>query len=138
MPGPEGQIEIPFVPAHKRQTLSNPQNYEIKDDTIVVVGQAGARQRKRKRDKARAIPPTPQSKSGTRLGGAETPLSIADHDREAEEFDYSSVPNLLDNESKRGDVEGVHEEDERRTKKQRHGKGVLTSSPNQRFGGKKK
>lgn len=135
LPGPEGQIEIPFVPAHKRQTLSNPQNYEIKDDTIVVVGQAGARQRKRKRDKARAIPPTSQLKSGTRLGGAETSASTVDHDREVEEFDYSSVPNLLDNESKHGDALAVHEEDGRRTKKQRHVKGMLTSS-DRRLGGK--
>lgn len=136
LPGPEGQIEIPFVPAHKRQTLSNPQNYEIKDDTIVVVGQAGARQRKRRRDKARGIPPTSQLKSGTRLGGAETSAFTADHDREAEEFDYSSIPNLLDDESKHGGALVVHEEDERRTKKQRHAKGMLTSSPDQCFWGK--
>ncbi|KAG8214705.1 hypothetical protein J3R82DRAFT_9790 [Butyriboletus roseoflavus] len=122
LPGLEGQVEIPFVPAHKRQTFSNPKNYEIKDDTIVVVGQAGARQRKRKRDKVRGISPTPKLKSGTRLGDAETSASICDHNREEEQFDYSSVPNLLDNESKRGDVQGVHEENERRTKKQRHGK----------------
>ncbi|KAI9462261.1 ribonuclease H-like domain-containing protein [Boletus coccyginus] len=114
-PGPAGQIEIPFVPAHKRQTLSNPQSYELKDDTIVVVGQAGTRQRKRKRDKARGVASPSQSKSGTSA-------STGDHDQEVEEFDYSSVPNLLDNESKREDARGVLEED-RRKKKQRQGKG---------------
>ena len=119
---PAGQIEIPFVPAHKRQTLSNPQNYELKDDTIVVVGQAGTRQRKRKRDKARGVASPSQSKPGTSA-------STGDHDQEAEEFDYSSVPNLLDNESKREDAWGVLEEDSRRKKKQRQGKGVSMSSP---------
>ena len=127
-PGPEGQIEIPFVPAHKRQTLPDPQNHQLKDDTIVVVGQAGARQRKRKRDKAREIISSSQSKSGTQLGGAKTSTSTGDCDREVEEFDYSSVPNLLDNESKRGHARGVHEEDDRRKKKQRHGKGMLMTS----------
>lgn len=128
-PGLEGQVEIPFVPAHKRQTLSNPQNYEIKDDTIVVVGQAGARQRKRKRDKVRGISPTPLSKSGTQLGGAETSAPTGDHDREVEEFDYSSVPNLLDDEGRRGYTQTVREENERRPKKQKHGKGMLRSLP---------
>lgn len=120
--GPAGQIEIPFVPAHQRRTLANPQNYELKDDTIVVVGQAGTRQRKRKRDKARGVASVSQTKSGTST-------STGDHDQEEEEFDYSSVPNLLDNESKHGDARGVHEEDERRKKKQRHGKGMSMSSP---------
>lgn len=120
-PGPAGQIEIPFVPAHKRQTLSDPQSYELKDDTIVVVGQAGTRQRKRKRDKARGVASPSQSKPGTSA-------STGDYDQEVEEFDYSSVPNLLDDESKREDVRGVLEED-RRKKKQRQGKGVSMSSP---------
>ncbi|KAG9315669.1 ribonuclease H-like domain-containing protein [Chiua virens] len=119
-PGFEGQIEMPFVPSHKRHTLSNPQNYEPKDDTIVVVGQAGTRQRKRKRDKAKNNALTSQLKSGTR--GVESSTSAGDHDREMEEFDYSSVPNLLDNEGVR-ESGGVHEEDERRKKKQRHAKG---------------
>jgi hypothetical protein len=119
--GLAGQIEIPFVPAHKRQTLANPQNNELKDDTIVVVGQAGTRQRKRKRDKARGVASALQSKSGASA-------STGDHDQEEEEFDYSSVPNLLDNESKRGDARGVHEEEERRKKKQRHGKGMSRST----------
>ena len=120
--GPAGQIEIPFVPAHKRQTLANPQNFELKDDTVVVVGQAGTRQRKRKRDKVRGVASVSQPKSGTSA-------STGDRDQEEEEFDYSSVPNLLDNESKRGDARGVHVEDERRKKKQRHGKGMSMSSP---------
>ena len=120
--GPAGQIEIPFVPAHKRQTLANPQNFELKGDTVVVVGQAGTRQRKRKRDKVRGVASVSQPKSGTSA-------STGDRDQEEEEFDYSSVPNLLDNESKRGDARGVHEEDERRKKKQRHGKGMSMSSP---------
>lgn len=131
-PGPAGQIEIPFIPAHKRQTLSNQQNCELMDDTIVIVGQAGTRQRKRKRDKAR-VTSTSQLKSGTQSTGAETSPSIGGHDQEAEVFDYSSVPNLLDDESKHGDTRGGHEEDERTKKKQRHGKGMPTSSPDRQL-----
>lgn len=127
-PGPEGQIEIPFVPAHERQTLLNPQNHQLKDDTIVVVGHSGASRRKRKRDKAKGVTSSSQSKSVTRLGDAETSPSTGDHDWEVEEFDYSSIPNLLDNESKHGGARGVHEDDERKKKKQRHGKGMLMAS----------
>lgn len=127
-PGPEGQIEIPFVPAHKRQTLSSSQDHQFKDDTIIVVGQAVARQRKRKRDKARGISSVSQSTSELRLGGPEASTSTVNYDREVEEFDYSSVPNLLDDEGMHGHARGVHEGDERRRKKQRHGKGMLMTS----------
>ncbi|KAF8440803.1 ribonuclease H-like domain-containing protein [Boletus edulis BED1] len=118
--GPAGQVEIPFVPAHRRQTISNPQN-ELEDDTIVFVGAAGTRQRKRKRDQARATASMSQSKSEAHLGDAEISISTDDHDQEVKEFDYSSVPNLLDDESTHGDTRGMHEEDGRK-KKQRHGK----------------
>ena len=117
--------EVSFVPAYQRQTLPNPQNLGLKDDTIVVVGQAGTRQRKRKRDKARVVS-TSRLKSGTQSGGAETSASIGDHDQEVEEFDYSTVSNLLDDEGEHGNTRGMHEENERRKKKQRHGKGVST------------
>ena len=120
-PGPEGQIEIPFVPSHKRQNLLNPQD-EPKDDTIVVVGRANARQRKRKREKAKGITPTSQSNFASR--STESPAPTNDYDQEMEEFDYSRVPNLLDTESK-PDARGLHDEDERKRKKQRHGKGML-------------
>ncbi|KAF8133915.1 ribonuclease H-like domain-containing protein [Boletus edulis] len=120
--GPAGQVEIPFVPAHRRQTISNPQN-ELEDDTIVFVGAGGTRQRKRKRDQARATASMSQSKSEAHLGDAEISISTDDHDQEVKEFDYSSVPNLLDDESTHGDTRGMHEEDGRK-KKQRHGKGL--------------
>lgn len=125
-PGPAGQVEIPFVPAHKRQALANPDNRELKDDTIVFVGRANTR-RKQRGDKAR-IALTSRSKSEPQSSGTGAPSATHD-DREIEEFDYSSVPNFLDSESKHGNARGMHEESERKKKKQRHdGKGMPMSS----------
>ncbi|KAI6147295.1 ribonuclease H-like domain-containing protein [Pisolithus tinctorius] len=109
---PAGQIEIPFVPEHQRQSRSSVHPYApIADDTIVVVGQAGAqgsanenargiRARYRKRD---LIPAA--------VGG--------DREAEVEAFDYSSVPNLLDGGDKR---ERTSEENDRKKKKPRQSK----------------
>lgn len=79
--------EIPFVPAHLRQTVKA----EIVDDAIVVVGQ---RQKKRKRNKKAGI-------GGD--DGSEMPSTPAAHTKtEPEEvvpFDFASVPNILDDAS---------------------------------------
>ena len=97
-----GQIEIPFIPLNKRQSHLGP----ISDDTIVVVGQA--RQKKRKREKSKAM---------------DKP-SIGDREDtgEDEAFDYAAVPNLLD------DVPPVPEGlGTRKKKKQKDAKGTCPS-----------
>ncbi|KAG1751039.1 ribonuclease H-like domain-containing protein [Suillus lakei] len=96
-----GQVEIPFIPTDQRQPRLAP----VSDDTIVVVGQA--RQKKRKRIKS------------TVLG--KPPTGDQDDTGEDEAFDYATVPNLLD------DVPPAPEElDTRKQKKQKaKGTGVL-------------
>jgi len=71
-----GQIEIPFIPPNQRQSHFA----TVPDDTIVLVGQA--RQKKRKRMKSKVLDNS----------------SIGDHGDmdEDEVFDYATVPNLLD------------------------------------------
>lgn len=109
-----GQIEIPFVPAQQRQhRLSAP----TEDDLIVVVGQTGARQRKRKREKHRASAPQsttcPQSEA-----------VVGDQNAELYSFDYSSVPNPLDGKGDhRPGRERRVEDDDRKKKRQRQNQG---------------
>lgn len=76
-----GQVEIPFVPVARRQ-----QPAQVVDDSIVVVGQA--RKRKRKRTKTDATYGAPMDDE---TGGVED--GVVD---EVEAFDYSTVPNILD------------------------------------------
>ncbi|KAF9236464.1 ribonuclease H-like domain-containing protein [Melanogaster broomeanus] len=118
-PGSAAQVEIPFVPAHQRQSQSNSLIYApLEDDTIIVVGQGGARQRKRKREKPRGVP----SKSGARSGAADSGSSTGDQEGQAEEFDYANVPNLLDNtdDGREGsEPGGVGDRDEKKRKKQK-------------------
>jgi exosome complex exonuclease RRP6 len=80
---PDGQIEIPFVPAAQRQTVPLA---EVPMDTIVVVGQ---RQKKRKRDRAPKL-------AATTVAAAPSDADAAPADADIEEFDYSSAPNILD------------------------------------------
>jgi exosome complex exonuclease RRP6 len=99
--GLSGQIEIPYIPAAQRQQTN------IVDDSIVVVGRA--RQKKRKRLKS-------SSANDTEPGSAKRSAVDAEISAEArqlkalkrkeqheegsvtpqEPFDYSAVPNLLD------------------------------------------
>ncbi|OAX40724.1 hypothetical protein K503DRAFT_736967 [Rhizopogon vinicolor AM-OR11-026] len=95
-----GQIEIPFIPSEQRQSHFAPApDY----DTIVHMGQA--RQKKRKRTKSKVIDnPSP--------GDNENP-------GEDEVFDYATVSNLLD------DVGPAPEElNTRKKKRQRDAKGA--------------
>ncbi|TDL23207.1 hypothetical protein BD410DRAFT_173443 [Rickenella mellea] len=90
------QIEIPFVPASQRQAAPTI------DDTVVVVGQA--RQKKRKRVKQ---PTGDQSNESTPGPNTEATVkkkakTIAQDEPSAEElepFDYASAPNILDDQS---------------------------------------
>ncbi|OBZ71400.1 Exosome complex exonuclease rrp6 [Grifola frondosa] len=97
-------VELPFVPASQRAGVKA----EVVDDSIVIVGQA--RQKKRKRAEDR------QKKPAT----AESAQEKADTGGEgsaAEPFDYSGVSNILDDEG------SDHEPEQRgRKKKQKQGR----------------
>jgi len=94
-----GQIEIPFVRSDQRQS----QLASIPDDTIVVVGQA--RQKKRKRTKSKGL------RDPSTMDGENT--------AEDEIFDYATMPNILD------DVPPEPEElNTRRKKRQKDAKGA--------------
>jgi exosome complex exonuclease RRP6 len=100
--GPTGQVEIPFVPAAQRRPA------HMVDDAIIVVGQA--RQKKRKRynvsiaqDLESEVVPLPGMDFDTLADGNQSKKSYnkkrQDEDLSAnpqEPFDYSSVPNILD------------------------------------------
>jgi exosome complex exonuclease RRP6 len=76
-------VEHAYVPLSQRQTLAS---QVVEDDSIVVVGR---RQKKRKRVQVtRATEPKPSVES-TSASAEQTP-------EVEEEFDYSSVPNILD------------------------------------------
>ncbi|KIK26699.1 hypothetical protein PISMIDRAFT_94425 [Pisolithus microcarpus 441] len=109
---PVSQIEIPFVPEHQRQSRLSLHAYApMEDDTIIVVGQAGARQRKRKREKNRGMTSQLRSGSGPTVGDQEAEVGV---------FDYSTVPNLLDEVSEK---EKTNEDSDRKKKKSRQNKG---------------
>ncbi|KAG1898234.1 ribonuclease H-like domain-containing protein [Suillus fuscotomentosus] len=93
-----GQVEIPFIPTDQRQPRLAP----VSDDTIVVVGQA--RQKKRKRIKTTVLD-KPQTGDQDDMG-------------EDEAFDYTTVPNLLD------DLPPAPEELDMRKKKKQKAKGT--------------
>lgn len=88
-------VEIPFIPASQRKAMG------IVEDSIVVVGQA--RQKKRKRTKA-AVNDLGSSRSAESLNKKKiqqervngTPKNEVTSDKE-EPFDFSVVPNILDN-----------------------------------------
>jgi exosome complex exonuclease RRP6 len=96
-----GQIEIPFIPSNQRQSHFA----SVPDDTIVLVGQA--RQKKRKRTKSKVLDNS----------------SIRDCENmgEDEVFDYATVPNLLDDVAPA--PEGI---DTRKKKRQKDAKGTYS------------
>jgi exosome complex exonuclease RRP6 len=100
-----GMIEIPYVPASQRRLQV------IEEDSIVVVGQP--RPKKRKRPKAAVLESEPTSKEGS------VDRSSANKDKAQqilEPFDYSTVPNILD------DAPGPETEPEMKRKKRKGGK----------------
>ena len=82
------QIEIPFVPVLQRQLIR-----QNTDDTIIVVGQS--HRRKRKRSKKQAVEAS--TEVNDRLLDE---VNRTKSDSEEEPFDYGSVPNILDIDSK--------------------------------------
>ncbi|KAH7923828.1 hypothetical protein BV22DRAFT_557849 [Leucogyrophana mollusca] len=109
-----GQAEIPYVPSNKRQPHSG---MDVIDDSIVVVGQV--RQKKRKRPKTSmaqdagleinlpgsdrsprtAEIPAPDgnaSKRKQKQDRAQGSENSEEHSQDVVPFDYTAVPNLLD------------------------------------------
>ncbi|KAJ6579470.1 ribonuclease H-like domain-containing protein [Mycena vulgaris] len=96
------QVEVPFVPAAQRA----PKIVEVVDDSIVVVGQA--RQKKRKRVKAdlEGEGETPSPKKATKKEKRQA-AAEGEGEGEGEEdetFDFSAVPNILDDVPNREDM----------------------------------
>jgi exosome complex exonuclease RRP6 len=99
-------VEIPFIPAPQRSIIVP--NEE--QDTIVVVGQA-----RKKRKRPKASPDGVDATSGKKtkvINGAETK-----DDDEGEAFDFSAVPNILDDNPNMGDATKTKKKRERKEKK---------------------
>ncbi|KAG5649848.1 hypothetical protein H0H81_001773 [Sphagnurus paluster] len=85
------QVEIPFVPATQRKTI------QTVEDSIVVVGQA--RQKKRKRTKTAPVDETASVSAETssqKTSHEPAGSNDAPEPRDHEPFDFSAVPNILD------------------------------------------
>jgi len=87
------EVEIPFVPASQRKPT------QVVEDSIVVVGQA--RQKKRKRTKA-VVEDAAASRSADGSNAKKTrqevnPMPGGGVPSNEEPFDFSAVPNILDN-----------------------------------------
>ncbi|KAG6819666.1 hypothetical protein H0H93_009746 [Arthromyces matolae] len=106
------QVEIPFIPASQRKAVQ-----PIVDDSIVTVGQA--RQRKRKRTKPPAdglIPTTSAEKSNSEEVEPQNATKDSTAVNDQEPFDFATVPNILDDNP---DVEDTKQK--KRQKKQKSG-----------------
>ncbi|KAJ3559317.1 hypothetical protein NM688_g420 [Phlebia brevispora] len=71
------QVEIPFVPANERHETKHAALDVTTKDSIVVVGQASRKKRKRTK-------------------GESATSKVAKEEQASEPFDYSTVPNILD------------------------------------------
>ena len=83
-------VEIPFIPApqRKKEVLNEEQ------DTIVVVGQA-----RQKRKRPKASPDGVEATSGSageRIKKTKVKSEVEAKDEDGETFDFSAVPNILD------------------------------------------
>ncbi|KAJ7477037.1 hypothetical protein B0H11DRAFT_1308173 [Mycena galericulata] len=113
-PGHGMQVEVPYVPAAQRTTK---QMATVVDDSIVVVGQA--RQKKRKRAKADggdADADVAGDDLASTKKAAKKKRDTQSGEVEAEAFDFSAVPNILD------DVPNGEDMRVKKKKKQKQGK----------------
>lgn len=81
------EVEMPYVPASQRNIT------QVVDDSIVVVGQV--RQKKRKRAKATTVGTDASAEASNEVGRKE----VIPNDESAtfeQPFDFSAVPNILD------------------------------------------
>ena len=89
------EVEIPIIPAPQRSPIQV-SSEEQEQDTIVVVGQA-----RQKRERPKASPNGVEATSGKKTkvaSGVE-----AKDDEVGESFDFSAVPNILDDNPNLGD-----------------------------------
>ena len=114
------EVEIPFIPASQRpvKVLNEEQ------DTIVVVGQA---RQKRKRPKAGISLDGADAASGSAGGKVKKTkvkngIEMKDEDRET--FDFSAIPNILDDNPNLGDGNK-----KKREKKDKKGKYSFSNQP---------
>jgi exosome complex exonuclease RRP6 len=98
-------VEIPFIPAPQRSITV----VDEEQDTIVVVGQA---RQKRKRPKASTdgVEATSGKKTKVTQG-------VEAKDEDGEAFDFSAVPNILDDNPNLGDEKNKKKRRERKEKK---------------------
>jgi len=101
-------VEIPFIPAPQRST----EVVNEEQDTIVVVGQA---RRKRKRPKATSADGVETTSSSGKKTKVTKGVEAKDEDGEA--FDFSAVPNILDDNPNLGDEKAKKKKRERKEKK---------------------
>lgn len=107
------QVEIPYIPASQRHPA------HTIEDSIVVVGQA--RQKKRKRTKVAPDGPAalPSAESSNVGGTPQQQQNAGSNDdpptEESVPFDFSAVPNILD------DNPNSEETKKKRQRKQKHG-----------------
>ncbi|KAF8802130.1 hypothetical protein BYT27DRAFT_7113139 [Phlegmacium glaucopus] len=100
------EVEIPFIPASQRPAKV----LEEEQDTIVVVGQA---RQKRKRIKSGAGDGV-EAGSGSAGGKKKTKVKDGTEDREA--FDFSVIPNILDDNPNIGDGNNKKKRDKKAKK----------------------
>ena len=87
-------VEIPIIPAPQRSPIQV-SNEEQEQDTIVVVGQA-----RQKRERPKASPNGVEATSGKKTKVAS---GVEAKDEDGEAFDFSAVPNILDDNPNLGD-----------------------------------
>jgi len=107
------QVEIPYVPAAQRQTTIARAKVEEKD-TIVMVGQ---KKRKRVKGGGKAKMEGEDSPSPSINGSKEESRGVSETNAEQASFDFSAVPNILDDNP---DTEDMNRK-KKRQKKQNKG-----------------
>ncbi|RDB15305.1 Exosome complex exonuclease rrp6 [Hypsizygus marmoreus] len=104
---PDMQVEMPYVPAAQRRTT------QVVEDSIVVVGQARQKKRKRTKSAPEGVEP---SLSAEGSGPKKTRQQGNGSKDEPGTFDFSAVPNILDDNPNTEDSKK-----KKRQKKQKNG-----------------
>ncbi|KNZ78491.1 Exosome complex exonuclease rrp6 [Termitomyces sp. J132] len=103
------QVEVPFVPASQRRVVQ-----VTEDDSIVVVGQARQRKRKRTKLTTDGLAEASSLKNEHKNKDGRAQDDVNNH----EPFDFTAVPNILDDNP---NVEDMKQKKQKRQKKQKTG-----------------